>query len=390
MDGPGRSKLSHVAAALLAGAALLAAPAAPAANFSQRTGFEAWREAERRAARLPGPAERGLLVLHRPRFMLPPGHPGLIDFYHDYVATSRLRDGDGNTLPGPPDRALLNRLADDPEAVLSHRPPGGEVPPGVVYGRADRVTVRGGGRAHRLIALTWHAVFRHSGLPAGVSGVTGLLTGLVGDPDDWHQLDHYTAATLVLDRTRRPLALMLQQHNYTRTWLLGETLSLPADARPVVDVAVRSNELHPHRAGEHWRRAVRFADADGLRYLMGFGDAPLLAARDLTHGVSEARYALEFLPGDDAFYLFQGYLGERRLLPGRDGPPGAGYNTVPELKPLALQLFAGYWREGSRGDLERFERLVVAGGDRAAFAAAQREVFFANVACLAREGRACR
>ena len=66
-----------------------------------------------------------------------------------------------------------------------------------------------------------------------------------------------------------------------------------------------------------------------------------------------ADYQLGFLPPDDAFYAFAGYLGERRLLPGRDGPPGADYNTLTALKPLYRQWVAGYWREGNSGDLNR-------------------------------------
>jgi hypothetical protein len=130
----------------------------------------------------------------------------------------------------------------------------------------------------------------------------------------------------------------------------------------------------PHEAA--FTGAVRFADAYGMRYLLGFAGAPMMAARDYTDGIVEANYTLQFLRSDDAFYLFEGYLGERRLLPGRDGPPGAGYNTLPQLKPLELALFAGYWREGSETDRERFEQLAVRAGSRRAFAEAQREVFF--------------
>ena len=205
---------------MLAGALGLAAPAA-ALNFSQYPRFEGWRSAERSAARLPDPGQRAALRRHRPRFLLPPGHPGLVDFYRDYVANATLVSGDGEPVAGAPGREDLNRLAEDPRAVLAHRPPSGEPPPGVVYARADRVQVP---------------------------------------------------------------------------------------------------------------------------------EAP----------------------------------------EGRDGPPGATYNTVPALKPLDVQLFAGYWREGSRDDLARYERLVAGRGDPAAFARAQRRVFFNNLACLRERGAAFR
>ena len=56
------------------------------------------------------------------------------------------------------------------------------------------------------------------------------------------------------------------------------------------------------------------------------------------------QYVLEFLPPDDAFYVFEGRLGEPRRLPGRDGPPGAIYNTLPALHPPEAALPAFYWR----------------------------------------------
>jgi len=54
------------------------------------------------------------------------------------------------------------------------------------------------------------------------------------------------------------------------------------------------------------------------------------------------------LPPDDAFYTFRGWLGARRRLPGRTGPPGADFNTIPAFKPMGIQLMAFYWHEGQR------------------------------------------
>jgi hypothetical protein len=74
--------------------------------------------------------------------------------------------------------------------------------------------------------------------------------------------------------------------------------------------------------------------------------------RRITAPAQEVEPKLAFLPPSDAFYVFQGWLGERRALPGRDGPPGADYNTLPALKPKALQLAAFYWYEDDLGYLD--------------------------------------
>ena len=73
-----------------------------------------------------------------------------------------------------------------------------------------------------------------------------------------------------------------------------------------------------------------------------------LLARDgsvIGDAVTEVAYELRFLPPSDAFYMFKGFLGEKRLLPGRSGPPGASYNTLPAFKPLHRQMIAFHWRD---------------------------------------------
>jgi hypothetical protein len=331
-------------------------------NFSQQPGFAAHYAAHPRRNTPATDDERALLQRHRPRLWLPAGHAGAIDFYGDYIAHGTLVSGDGSVQSNAVDRALLNRLKNDPRAVFTHRPCGECAPQrAVVFGRVDAAPVpMGDGRERRFTLLTYHVVFRHSGALAGLTAWQALPMRLVADLDDWHQLDHYTAASIVLDDRAKPVALMLQQHNGLRTHVFGEAVDgqrvdWPADGRVPIDVAVRSNELYPHRTGRHERRAVRFVDAETIGYLIGLGPPTMLASRDITEPASEAEYELGFLPPDDAFYSFAGYLGERRALPGRDGPPGADYNTWPTLKPLGLQLLSGYWREGDRGD---FARLV--------------------------------
>ncbi len=212
----------------------------------------------------------------------------------------------------------------------------------------------------------------------------------MGNLTDWHQLDHYTAATLVLDDALRPVVLMLQQHNYLRTHLYGETLKLAPDGRPPVDVAIRSNELYPHQRGRVRRRAVSFLDPKGLRYMLGAGAKPLMTADDITEPQHETPYALRFLAPSDAFYTFQGTLGKRRLLPGRSGPPGADYNTLPSLKPLHLQLLAGYWRPGHSGDIARLEAALATPAYLRSLVQLQAPIFRANLRCAMHGGAGCR
>ena len=217
-----------------------------------------------------------------------------------------------------------------------------------------------------------------SGLPAALPGMAAVSLGLVGDLDDWHQLDHYTATFVVLDAEERPVALTLQQHNYLRTHLVGESVEPGRDGRFDIDVAIRSNELYPHAPERRRRRAVRFPSPEAMAFMMGFGKRPLMSADDVTDPDRTVDFELAFLPGADAFYTFHGYLGERRLLPGRDGPPGARYNTLPRLKPLPAQILGGYWREGTRATGSGTAAAGSAATTRASFPARRRRCSIAT------------
>lgn len=336
-------------------------------NFSQYPGFAEWYEANPPASTLPTPEQAALLERYEPRVFLPDGHEGPIDFYRDYVGSGELVDANGEVVSSAVDEALLNANKADPSVVFAHHP-SGDAPEPKIYGRIAEKAVDWPGCSEllKLSFLNYHLVFRSSGLPAGVPAWQAAGMGLIADLDDWHQLDHYTAIILTLAHVApgapRPIAVTMQQHNYQRTYLFGETageghLVLPTDGRLALDIAIRSNELYPHQSGRTSRRAVSFLDPKSAAYMIADGAAPWLAADDVTDPALEIDPSLVFLPPDDALYTFKGWLGERRRLPGRDGPPGADYNTLPAMKPLLNQVALSWWHEGDLDWLEHFDQL---------------------------------
>ena len=199
-----------LAGLVLAGGGFTAADS----NFSQYPGFAEYF-AENPPAGAADSGEQALLRRHAPRFHLPAGHEGPIDFYRDYIAHGYLVTGGGVRIDGPTPEEL-NRHRDDPAAQFVHVP-GGEVPRPVVYASVERTDLwtshLPGLEDEEFTIAVYHLVFRVSGLPAALPGMVAVSLGLVGDLDDWHQLDHYTAAFVVLDVEERPVALTLQQHN---------------------------------------------------------------------------------------------------------------------------------------------------------------------------------
>ena len=342
-------KASRNAAAVLAAAFLLAALSACGqandTNFSQHPGFDAYFAANPPSPSLPGAVDRALLQRYRPHLYIARGAEPPIRFYEDYIAAGTLTDRNGARLANEVTPEILNRHRDDPYVVFEHVPAGGKTAP-VMYGRVDRETFDLAGRTRAFTFLTWTAVFRTSGIAAGISWWKGAVLGAAGGLTDWHQLDHYTAVTLALDENARPVAVLFQHHNYRRTHVFGADRPWPADGRIGVDVAIRSNELYPHTAGRTVRRAASFLSPGTVEYLVTGGSAPFRVADDITDPATEVPYTLKFLPPADAFYTFKGFLGEKRLLPGRSGPPGADYNTLPANKPLHRQLTGSHWRDG--------------------------------------------
>jgi hypothetical protein len=317
--------------------------------------------------------------------MIGEGQVRPIDFYRDYIAHGVLKDSKGNVVSTRVTRQQLNKYKDDYHVEFEHVPVESIHPP-VVYGSIirenipfDSSPVQG---HQQFTVLRYHIVFRHSGLPLGIPEWQEIALGLIANLNDWHQLDQYTAAFLVLEgdgqHEANPFAVMLQQHNNLRTYLIGGGMSLPLDGRVVIDIAKRSNELYPHTPGRTEYRAVAMPDPEGMYFLLTGEKKPLLTGYDITESNQEVEYILDFLPPDDAFYTFKGFLGKRRRISGRSGSPGAEYNTLPQLKPMALQLFSGYWRDNHTGDVKRLESTIISKGDYVGFARLQGVEFYQN------------
>lgn len=327
---------------------------AHAESFAVHPGFEEWFRQHPPASKPPARTDRAALQRHRPILFLPPGAPGPIDFYADYVGNGRLLVN--GEIHSPVTPARLAEHVDDVDAVFEHEP-GTDEPDPVAYGRVDREQLPGVGE---ITFLTWHFVFRYSGLPAELPAWQEWLAGTFGDRDDWHQLDHYTATTLALGPGEQPLALILQHHNHLRSYWLGRDLAVPVSGRPRIVAAVRSNELYPRPDTTTQERVVRFLEPDNVQWLAtGEGDEPWTAAHDRAEPGTRQAYRLAFLPQTDPFYRFHGRLGEDRILPGREGPPGADYKIWPAFMSRVLQMCAFRWpADADPGDVADLRRLL--------------------------------
>ncbi len=341
--------------------------------------------------------DQRLLDRFRPRVVVAPGSHWPIDFYRDYLPHTVLRDADrrGKILS----RRVTRKTLREAEKWGSHlyldliRVPDlrreGKKP--TVYGRVyhEEVSFRDGRNPKRVrhwTFLKYNVVFAQSGLPVGLPRVYDWALRLVGlSPEDWHELDNFCAAHIVLDENQNPIAVLLAQHNHHRTYLVGRDLFLPKDGRMVFCAAKRSNELYPDRGEAHPVFHRTIPSPLYLDYLLSGENGPWLTAKDLTYGLKaggeEVDYKLGFLDPCDPFYTSRLMLGEYRPFWGfnlwRNGPPGADYYTLPPLLPLGNLLQASYFHEGDQEDLRvlrqalnpkgglyDFQRLIRHGGQK--------------------------
>ena len=293
---------------------------------------------------LPSHADLVLLKRFRPRIFLAKGQVPFIDFYSDYIANGSLFiNGKRSSDRVTPN--LLNKHKNDTRAEFRYAHAQRRTSP-TVYARVDRDKLIYQERAIPLTFLSYNLVFAHSGLLKGLARWQKIALGFIGHNKDWHQLDHNVRLTIVLLRGK-PIAVMMQQHNYQTTWLIGSdltdtTMPLPVDQRVAVDVALQSNELYPHSDSVRQHRSVPWINQKNIEFIKTGRNKPMMAGWDITHGEIEQHYTLKFLPTADAFYMFRGRLGQRRKLIGRDGLRGTNFSTLPELIPLATRLVIGY------------------------------------------------
>ena len=195
--------------------------------------------------------------------MAVPGAPWPIDFYRDYLPNTVLRDADqkGRIVARHVTHEMLRNLGNRRHFYLDlRRVPNlrreGKTP--VVYGRIYHENVslsngQGVTQVRHLTFLKYNVVFALSGLPAGLPWIYEKGLRLLGlNPEDWHQLDNFCAVHVVLDAAEQPVAVLLTQHNYHRTYLVGRDIPLPKDGRMIFAAAKRSNYI------QTWERRHRF------------------------------------------------------------------------------------------------------------------------------------
>ncbi len=319
-------------------------------RFSEYPGFIEHFENYSPSDIKPDASEIALLTKYKPRVFKAIGQPGPIDFYKEYVSQGQLF-ADNKKIEGPATQPLLNQHRENPNALFQYHGDYRQQGTPLVYARIDYENTQYKGMQYDFTFLTYNLVFPVSGILQGLGKIQTAGLAIAGNLNDWHQLDHYVNVSVALIN-EQAVAMTLQQHNYQTTYKLD-----PQAPDISVDIAMRSNELYPHSENRVQHPAVSFLTQDNLEFVMSRNSKPMMAGFDITHGEQELSYELEFLPQTDAFYQFKGSLGKNRLLPGRSGPPGADYATLPGLMPRHIRLVTGFRPGSPEQEIDLFTQL---------------------------------
>ena len=301
------------------------------------------------------PQTQDILLKFKPRIYIAPDSHRPINFYQDYLPHCVIRSvrETGKIVEQHVDREMLNRLQFDTDLYLDYQIPverslqyeETQTTP-TFYGRVFFDTIHSEGRSIPLLFLKYSLVFPYSGLPVDIGFIRKLGSSLIGDSKGWHELDIHGAIHIILHgRTKRPMGVLLAQHNHHRVFLVERDIKWPSDNRVEISIAQYSNEPYLMPQG----RAIVYERTIGnpmhVAYLFGVtDDAPITSGQDKIYsksaGAREVSMILETLPPDDGLYTAWMSLGDRKKIFRiweswyMRGPPGMDFYTFGPLKNL--------------------------------------------------------
>jgi len=303
---------------------------------------------------------RKLLEEYKPKIYVHKDSYRPVDFYEDYVLNTVVKNKDGEIIKKAPTKEELIELAKERgnyldlatsnEKYLNREV---EVTP-KIYGRIYRDKI--GEKSY--LFLKYNMVFPYSGLPASTSKAKLLASKLIGNPKAWHELDIHGAYHIILEEdSLEPVGILLNQHNYHKSYILGKDVNLPKDKKMEIAVAKYSNEPYL------WNRKSEEVRTSGtafekLEYLYGRTNrGGFNSGKDYLGSEEEmekVEVKLETLSSDDLIYTSSMLLGDKKKIFGLietfylAGPPGMDYYTHPEMKDLG-KLFS-FWSIDSNDD----------------------------------------
>ncbi len=201
-----------------------------------------------------------------------------------------------------------------------------------------------------VIILKYNVVFTASGLPKILNLFQNIFATLAGNKTIWHELDIHGAVILMLDaQSLQPMALLLAQHNYYRSYIFNHDLTLPENNHIAICYAIRSNE--PYLCPNKLFHAPTIGDPRNLDFVVTGKNKPFIdGGYDVIEPAtlaSQINAQLKRLDPEHPFYTATIPLGDIRKIFGifpsffRRGAPGSDLYAPDQLKKFSdlIQFF---------------------------------------------------
>ena len=303
-----------------------------------------------------------ILKTHKPRMFVDKDSCAPMDFYKQYLPRFDIVN---NGQSKQANRKLLKKFERNFGTKLKLRKPvdcvENQHPPLYSFAWTEKMSLLNG-EYTKIKILKYNFAFFKSGLPAGPKGV-GKLSVVLGDTKLWHYLDIHGAIYYLLDEDNTPFALVLAEHDYFRSYVIGKDISI--DESKNICFAKYSNEPYVCAAGT--RKAPTAPGPKDMKWILGQGGKPLLGCFDVVPGVntgSEVSYELSFLSSKDPLMVSWIHLGpdiktwKVFSLGARNAPPGSAVFNAPTLKEIWKTAMYYYFNPRDNKTLEKHVKII--------------------------------
>ena len=317
-----------------------------------------------------------LLQKFKPSFWVARGSYRPVDFYNDYLPNTVHKNSQGEIVNETVTRDILKAIERDPSAFLDFKGEhfrceqnqcSEEVVP--VYGRVFEESLKNpvNDDSFPVWVLKYSLVFSSSGLPERLSWYKEWSAFVFGNPDDWHELDIHGAIHLIVSKSsNRPLAVILAQHNYFRTYVVGQDLAL-GNGPLNICFASRTNEpyLCPESSDPALFGTVGSLENFALVY-SNEEEALWDGGMDVVYGEAGGAFEIptrvQTLPAKDPLYVSWISMGEKRKFLGFNnyfisGPPGMDLNSFRGLKKYTDLAMFWYFDPSDRQGFQLLEKI---------------------------------
>ena len=312
---------------------------------------------------LPTLKEKKLLKKYIPSFWISKESCPPMDFYEQYVPLLSLRETNQKG-----SRKLLKKYERSSKKWDIKNPPKSEClkkknPPLYAYAWKEKMELSDG-KVIDVTILRYAFVFYKSGLPAKLLFPLNL-SSLFSVISLWHYLDIHGGIYYILDKTNRPISMVIGQHNHFRSYIIGVDITQLESQK--ICYAIRSNEPYicPSDIDIKEHHFPTGPTGDYMSWIVQGRDRPIFGTWDVISKIkfmNKIKPRLIFLTSKDPLITSWNRLGPEIKIFGffpsffREAPPGMAIMTIQKWSGISKVAQRFYFDPQKIEILERYSQ----------------------------------